>query len=211
MKQARNIRFTTPALFRTATAGLLALVLGFSPLTASAQQAAVGGACTTGNVSTDLNANGVACKASVWVANVYADATGNVGIGTTTPSTNLDVIGSIKYTGIITDVSDIRLKENVRPLNGSLNKILAIDGIAYQMINDPHHGTEFGFSAQAMERIVPELVQTADNDTQIKSVNYIGLIPVITEAIKELKADNEALRVRLNHLEQKNSKEPSAP
>lgn len=48
------------------------------------------------------------------------DKDGNVGTGTTSPNVKLDVIGDIEYTGTITDVSDSRLKENIKIINDSL-------------------------------------------------------------------------------------------
>ena len=68
-------------------------------------------------------------------------------------------------------------------------------------------GDQVGFIAQDIEKVFPQLVKTtidkqADNGKtlEIKSVNYIGLIPVLTKAIqdqqeeiKELKQDVKKL------------------
>jgi hypothetical protein len=43
----------------------------------------------------------------------------------------------------------------------------------------------FGFIAQDMIKIFPELVLKPDSVIPYYSVNYVGLIPVLTEAIKE--------------------------
>ena len=45
-----------------------------------------------------------------------------------------------------------------------------------------------------MEAIYPELVHTGPDG--YKAVNYAQLAPVLIEAIKELKAENEALKTR---------------
>ncbi|MFM9850255.1 MAG: tail fiber domain-containing protein [Hyphomicrobiaceae bacterium] len=122
------------------------------------------------------------------------------------PSVALDVTGDIEYTGVIADVSDIRLKIDVAPLDGSLTKIAGLRGISFRMKGDAQARTEFGFSAQDLQKIYPELVQTAGDEMGTMTVNYIGLIAPMTEAIKELKADNDNLRTELkaandNHMD----------
>jgi len=42
---------------------------------------------------------------------------------------------------------------------------------------------QLGFIAQELEKALPNLVHT--DEAGYKSVNYIGLIPLLTEAIKE--------------------------
>jgi len=49
-----------------------------------------------------------------------------------------------------------------------------------------------GLIAQEVEKILPELVNEASDG--YKSVNYIGLIPHLIEAVKELEAKNELLK-----------------
>ena len=49
----------------------------------------------------------------------------SVGIGTTTPSTKLDIAGIVRATGFIYS-SDIRLKHNIRPLSSALQDILRL-------------------------------------------------------------------------------------
>jgi hypothetical protein len=110
------------------------------------------------------------------------------------PSVALDVTGDIEYSGTIADVSDIRLKNNVAPLQGSLAKVTGLEGISFRMKDDPQGRTEFGFSAQDVRKIYPELVLTADDEMGTMSVNYVGLIAPMVEAIKELKTENDELK-----------------
>ena len=126
--------------------------------------------------------------------------TGNLGLGTQTPSVRLDVTGDIEYTGTITDVSDERLKENIKPLDqyGDLiEKISAIDTYTFTMKDDEEGRIEFGVMAQELEKIFPELVRTAEDEMGTKSVNYTGLIAPMIEATKALKAENDNLRTEL--------------
>jgi hypothetical protein len=131
---------------------------------------------------------------------IYGDLTNDlVGIGQVPAAgVELDVLGDIEYTGTITDVSDRRLKTDIKPLDdGMLDKLAQIDTYSFRMKDEKDAVTEFGVMAQDLEKIFPELVRTADDEMGTKSVNYVGLIAPMLEGTKELKAENDALRVEL--------------
>ncbi|HNP96600.1 MAG TPA: tail fiber domain-containing protein, partial [Cyclobacteriaceae bacterium] len=110
---------------------------------------------------------------------------GNVGVGPAAPVPNvaMDVAGSIEYTGTITDVSDRRLKKNIEPLVNSLERILDVEGVSFEMKDENlGRGVELGVIAQELEIIFPELV--FEDEKGFKSVNYIGLIAPMIEALK---------------------------
>ncbi len=125
-------------------------------------------------------------------------AAGYVGIGNASPDTELDVTGSIEYSGTLTDVSDRRLKDNIKPLGQTLDRIAQIDTYSFTMKEDKKGRTEFGVIAQELETIFPTLVHTAKDEMGTKSVNYVGLIAPIIEATKELRAENAALKAELS-------------
>lgn len=132
---------------------------------------------------------------------ILSDSRINVGIGEASPDVALDVAGDIEYTGTITDVSDMRLKDNIEPLTktGSLlERIDQIDTYSFTMKGDEKHRTEYGVMAQELETIFPDLVHTAKDEMGTKSVNYIGLIAPMIEATKELRAENAALKAEQN-------------
>ncbi len=138
------------------------------------------------------------------------DSAGFVGIGTTAPTEllyisggNLYVDGDIDYTGDLTDVSDMRLKEDIKPLRSMLDKVSDVNGYSYHMKDDIERKMEYGVLAQELEEIFPELVKTAEDEMGTKSVNYIGLIAPMIEATKELKAENEALKAELDSVKTK--------
>lgn len=116
-------------------------------------------------------------------------ANGNTGIGTTAPSEKLHVVGDICYTGSIGACSDIRYKKNLRPITGALASLGQIQGMYYDWNTEAFPEKEFnsdrqiGFSAQELEKIYPEVVQT-DPDG-FKSVDYSRLTPILVEAVKE--------------------------
>lgn len=116
------------------------------------------------------------------------------------PTVALDITGDIEYTGVITDVSDIRLKTDITPLRdrGSmLDRIGMIDTYSFRMKDDELKRLEFGVMAQELEKVFPELVNTAPDAMGTKSVNYVGLIAPMIEASKELKAENDNLRAEI--------------
>lgn len=114
---------------------------------------------------------------------IFETRSGNVGIGTTTPSYKLDVSGTIRGFGI-TDSSDIRLKKDIKPLDFSLEKLLQVNGVSYHWKDAALPNKQIGFIAQQLEKIYPELVET--DQFGMKSVNYSHLVAPIIEAIKTL-------------------------
>jgi hypothetical protein len=100
--------------------------------------------------------------------------------------------------------SDLRLKENVKPIKNVLPKLQQVDGVYFdwkQPKHDSQKGRQIGVIAQAVEAQFPELV-TEDGDGY-KSVAYGQLSAVLIEAIKELKRDNDLLAARIKALEEK--------
>lgn len=114
---------------------------------------------------------------------------GNVGIGTPGPNYRLHVIGDIAHTGGCFTPSDLRLKENITPLENAIEKVSALRGIYFNLKGKSKR--EVGVIAQEVEAVLPEVVST---DTQgYKSVDYSKLTPLLIEAVKEMKAENEAV------------------
>ena len=104
--------------------------------------------------------------------------------------------GDATLAGTLTESSDRRLKKDIVSLSGSLTSLLKVRGVHYRWNNLKPHDTmslQTGFVAQEIEAIFPELVK--EDAEGFKSVNYIGLIPHLVEAIKVLKAENQALKV----------------
>lgn len=125
-------------------------------------------------------------------------------------SNKLTVTGDIDYTGVLTDTSDRRLKENIAPLEESLARITSLQGISFTMKDDEAALRELGFIAQDVEPHFPALVRTKDDG--LKTLNYIGLIAPLVEAVKEqqviiekLEAANANLEARLQKLEEQGS------
>ncbi len=118
-------------------------------------------------------------------------ANGNTGIGRTNPQYKLDINGQVRTTGGLV-TSDKRYKENVEIIDNAMDKINELDGVTYAFKAGEINGYNFkamtderqiGFIAQNVQEVFPELVDADEND--YLSVNYVALIPVLVEGIKE--------------------------
>ena len=131
----------------------------------------------------------------------------NVGVNTASPSYNLDVNGNARVTGSLYLTSDINKKENISPLTGSLDHVSKLQGVSYtwkpefQTDDEDSKKKQYGLIAQEVETVYPEII--SEDDEGYKAVNYSALIGPMIEAIKELKAENEALSKRVEELEKK--------
>ena len=100
-------------------------------------------------------------------------------------SGNLYVMGNLTYDGAF-GKSDRRLKENIKNISeNDKDKVLQLVPKTYNMIDDEKKSKRFGLIAQEVEELYPELVST--DDKGMKSMNYMELIPLLLEQIKELK------------------------
>ena len=83
--------------------------------------------------------------------------------------------------------SDRRLKENIKNISkNDKDKILQLVPKTYNMISDETKSKRYGLIAQEVEELYPELVITNSTDG-MKTMNYMELIPLLLEQIKELK------------------------
>jgi len=95
----------------------------------------------------------------------------------------------IDSNGKLTDtVSDERLKENILPLNNSLNIISQLSGVSYNSVNreDSGNDTFYGFIAQQLEKVDNNLTFTSKSSGYM-GVKYNAIIPLIVESIKEIR------------------------
>jgi hypothetical protein len=109
--------------------------------------------------------------------------------------------------------SDARLKTNIRQVEGALDKLERIRGVAFEWaeaespsaLADVPGKPSIGVVAQEVEEVFPEVVSIyapdPDSEEEYKAVDYDGLTSVLIEAVKELKAENEELRSRIEALE----------
>lgn len=117
----------------------------------------------------------------------------------------IDKEGNVTTTGTINGSSDARLKTNINTMTGALDNVLKLRGVTFNWKESSDNRLHYGFIAQEIEKVFPDLVGTDSNG--FKTVNYSGVIPVLTEAIKtqqeeieSLKSENEQLKSTLEQL-----------
>ncbi len=103
--------------------------------------------------------------------------------------------------------SDIRFKEDVYPLENSLENINKIQAFKYHYKSDQFPEKNFsteeqtGVMAQELEKVVPLAVKT--DETGYKYVNYAHLAPMLIEAVKELSSKVDAQAAQIKELKSK--------
>jgi hypothetical protein len=122
---------------------------------------------------------------------------GNVGVGTTSPSYKLQVgmagDGTQARANAWNLLSDARLKKDLTGLTNSLDMVEKINGYYYYWNTGIDKTRQVGFSAQELKEVIPEVV--SEGDDGYLSVEYGKMTPLLIEAIKELKAANDILKL----------------
>ena len=137
---------------------------------------------------------GVVQPGVAWGALVLQGISGNVLIGTNSnPGYKLYVSGTIYATGNITANSDLTLKKNLKLIDNPIDKLMQLNGYAYQWKSNDNH--QYGVIAQEVEKILPYAVSTGNDG--IKGVSYNQIIPVLIEAIKTQQAEINTLKSKL--------------
>jgi hypothetical protein len=168
---------------------------------------------------TELNdATAIGANALVSASNtlVLGDPSVRVAIGAPTAATKLQVVGDIRVGtsgtngciqnfsgGVIggTCSSDMRLKQNIEPFAPVLDKVTQLQPVSYEWKADEHPEYHFGSErttgliAQEVEKVFPNMVAT--DERGYKAVNYSQLPLLLLQALRELKAENNNLRLEM--------------
>jgi hypothetical protein len=97
--------------------------------------------------------------------------------------------------------SDERAKTILEPISNALVDIDALRTVFYTLNNDPQNIKRAGVIAQDVLKVFPEAVDVPADPESMMGVSYTSLIPLALAAIKELSAENTALKARLDSLE----------
>ncbi len=105
----------------------------------------------------------------------------------------------VKTTGMFIN-SDERFKTDIRPLTSSACSIGGLTAVSYTLKNvRAEKGgatTRYGFIAQEVEAVYPELVQT--DSAGYKYVDYIGMIPLLVGSLKAIEVRCDSLENVIN-------------
>jgi hypothetical protein len=153
-----------------------------------------------------------------WYSTTYAVGIYSVGAGLvqTYNSSSFQANGALYATGNVTAYySDERLKTNLGNVKNALDSVCKLNGFRYinnevaKSVGYENEEVQLGVSAQEVEALFPEIVSIAPFDMlhneetgaissksgeEYKTVDYARLVPVLIEAIKELKAEVNELK-----------------
>jgi hypothetical protein len=195
---------TTPAI--TISTSITGIVKGngtaISAATAGTDYVAPGGALGTPSSGTltnctfpTLNQNTTG-SAATFTSTSQNSQFNSIGVGTAGSGT----AGEIRATNNVTAYySDDRFKTNLGNITKALDKVQSLNGFYYEA-NElaQSYGyekkLEVGVSAQQVQAVMPEVVAPAPIDENYLTVRYERLVPLLIEAIKELKAEVDSLK-----------------
>jgi hypothetical protein len=138
---------------------------------------------------------------------------GNVGIGTTSPITTLDVNGTITQAtvkscslGLTTDasgsitgcvVSDKSVKKNIKPLTKSIDTLMKLKAVTYKWKDTTKDNqVHSGFIAQEVAKVLPEAVVSAGE--KLKGVDPNAVIALVVKSVQDLVIRVAGLEERLD-------------
>jgi hypothetical protein len=173
-------------------AGTLAVANGGTGGTSQATaQSALGVPSTTGS-----GASGT------WGISISGNAATATSATTATTASTANALNSgNSYTAVdFTATSDMRLKDVSGPITDALNKVDALNGFYYRnndkarWLGQVGKNQQVGLSAQDLQEVLPEAVSQWSIDPEYLVVAYDRVIPLLVEAIKELRAEVKALK-----------------
>jgi len=147
---------------------------------------------------TDAKVTSVAARTGA-VTLAQADISG-LTTGSSPTFAGLTINGAITATGDITAYySDDRLKTKLGNIVNALDKVMQLNGFYYeanQTAQDLGYSVkrEVGLSAQEVQSVLPEITAPAPIDSQYLTIHYERVIPLLVEAIKELKHEIDVLK-----------------
>jgi hypothetical protein len=114
------------------------------------------------------------------------------------------------YYSVLTSMSDVRLKNTINPLKSNFTEdYMKLNPVTYYWNEDVFkvHQLNYGFISQEVEQIFPDLISTATDEIQTKSMNYQSLHSMNVEMVKrhenslqEISAMNEIQEKELTEL-----------
>src|SRR5262249_22135035 len=136
---------------------------------------------------------------------VKLQVVGDIRVGTSGTNGCVQGFGGAEIAG--TCSSDLRFKRDIRPFPSLLDRVAQLQPVHYYWRSaeypDRHFGNSqaYGLVAEEVERVLPELVGA--DDQGYKTVDYTKLPLMLLQAVKELKAENESLKRRLQEQEER--------
>jgi hypothetical protein len=141
---------------------------------------------------------------------------GNIGMGVTPANMtyklnvggDINATGSVRAAGVVLS-SDLRLKTNISSLNSAMKILNLLSPVSYDkkvsLADSVYEKHEFGFIAQELQKVLPQLVTEGKDKDKLLSMDYISIIPLLTKAmqeqdavIKDAQKENKQLKEQLS-------------
>lgn len=176
--------------------------IGFKNATTGSNYSTDGTLMYLGNTSVDFLINNVESTGTITLltnnnSRLQALSNGDIKIY------NLGTGTVYSDSGILTNTnpSDKKLKKNIKSINIGLQEILQLNPVSFNYKTDNKSDkSRYGFVAQEVNEIVPEIVdKTSNGYLGIKSDN---IIPILTKAIQEQQIIIESQDKRIQQLEE---------
>ena len=126
----------------------------------------------------------------------------------------IDANGNVKVTGgSVGSVSDSRVKENIVTLDSALDKVKQLNPVKFDWADpirntdsDRTSNSDFGFIAQEMESVYPDVVYTGpktddEMPDNLKTISYSSIIAILTKAVQEQQEQIDELKVQVAALQ----------
>jgi hypothetical protein len=119
---------------------------------------------------------------------------------------NINPGGGAVYAGTsrLDNISDQRIKDNIQPISGSLDKILLLNGKKFHLKDEPEDKIRYGFIAQEVQSHLSDFVIESTREYKDENIHIENLLTLensgtawaalLVEAIKELQAQITELK-----------------
>lgn len=145
---------------------------------------------TTNRVTVTNSSGGIILSGPQDLATTSNPQFGSLGIGVSATG----VSGNITAISI-TETSSERLKENIVSITNALDSILKLNGVNFDWKDKTSGaGKQAGLIAEQVAPIIPEVVDY-NSDGETTGIQYGKLVAYLIEAVKELKAEIDTLKV----------------
>ncbi len=110
--------------------------------------------------------------------------------------------GDLNVKGSIVRLSDVSMKQEIKPLHIGLKEVSGLKPISFRWMDDKSivPDIKYGFIAQEMEEIIPDVVYT-NSTSGIKGISEIELVPILVKSIQEQQEQINTLQERIEKLE----------
>ena len=143
-------------------------------------------------------------------AAIYIDGSQQVGVGTDTPSSALDVAGDIECVNLTatttvtaTDfntTSDYRVKENVIDVDPHTAELIDYLRVVEFNFKDKPDEKQVGFIAHELQSAIPGVVTGEKDGEELQTINMTKLVPYLVKALQDTNARVQELEKKLSEL-----------